>query len=214
MYQQHHNRKGKLAPDTEMWEALKDGEGLNEILNNFYTKVYQDEKLSGFFSEVTIDRSIEKQHSFLRSVFTGEKCYFGDHPKKAHSWMVISDDLFNYREHIMEKCLVEYGLADDLIKRWRDVEEIFRKVIVKSEPRDISVGDIKKPSEGYIVEKLDVDTICDNCFCEIKAVKNVITHIRTGKIYCDDCEKNLDMTLYIRKNNGKYEKVVVSFKSD
>ena len=207
MYKQYHKRKGKLAPDPEMWKALKEGDGLNEILDNFYTQVYADERLSVFFTDVTKQRAIEKQHSFLRSIFTGEKCYFGDHPKKSHSWMVISDELFDYREAIMETCLVEYGLPDILIKRWRDIEEIFRKVIVKSRPLDITIGDIKKPSEGYIAENIGMDTLCDSCQGEIKAAANVTMHIRTGKVYCVQCEKDLDKTFYVKKNDREYELV-------
>lgn len=207
MYQHYHKRKGKLAPDIEMWKALKDGDGLNEILDNFYSRVYQDERLANFFTDVTKQRAIEKQHSFLRSIFTGEKCYFGDHPKKAHNWMVISDELFDYREKIMEACLIEYGLAAELICRWRDVEEIFRKVIVKSKPLDVNIGDIKRPTEGYIAEVIEVDSICDTCQSEIKARSNVMMHIRTGKIYCQQCEKGLDKTIYVRKNDREYEAV-------
>ena len=190
-----------------MWKALKEGEGLNEILDNFYSRVYKDERLSFFFVDVTKKRAVEKQHSFLRSVFTGEKCYFGDHPKKAHNWMVISDELFDYREQLMEACLIEYGLTDELIQRWRSVEEIFRKVIVKSQPQDISIGDIKKPSEGYIAESISMDSLCDMCQCEIMANTKVIMHIRTGKIYCDKCEEELDTTIYVMKNNREYEAV-------
>ena len=205
MYNQYHNRKGKLAPDAEMWKALKNGKGLNEILEKFYTLVYEDKKLSTFFVGVTKTRAVEKQHSFLRSIFTGEKCYFGDHPKKAHAWMVISDELFDHREQLMESCLIEYGLSDELISRWRGIEEIFRKVIVKSTPQDITVGNIKKPSEGYVAENIDVDCICDECSNEIKANTKVMMHIRTGKLYCDICEKELDMTVYVRKNDTQYE---------
>jgi truncated hemoglobin YjbI len=190
-----------------MWEALKEGDGLNEILDNFYTKVYLDERLSPFFIDVTKKRAIEKQHSFLRSIFTGEKCYFGEHPKKAHNWMVISDELFDYREKIMESCLIEYGLDEELIRRWRELEEIFRKVIVKQKPLDVSIGNIKRPTEGYVAEVIEVDSLCDMCQSEVKADSKVTMHIRTGKIYCDKCEKELDKTIYVRKNNREYELV-------
>ena len=36
------DRTGDLAPDPELWEALRFGEGLREILEDFYGRVYED----------------------------------------------------------------------------------------------------------------------------------------------------------------------------
>lgn len=187
MYKHFHNRKGVLAPDNEMWQALHEGGGLGEILENFYTRVYQDSRLSGFFEGVTRERAIEKQFSFLKSIFTGEKCYFGDHPKTAHHWMVISNELFDYREELMEQCLRDYGLPEHLISRWRDVEEVFRGAIVKSKPFELSYGGVKRPVEGYFKEKLEVGTLCDSCSDEVSPGEEVTCHVRTGKLYCRNC---------------------------
>lgn len=205
MYKHYHKRKGKLAPDAEMWEALKNGKGLNEILHKFYTLVYDDKELSPFFIGTTKNRSIEKQYTFLKSIFTGEKCYFGDHPKKSHAWMVISDELFDYREKILVSCLIEYGLSAELVARWRSMEGIFRKAIVKLAPQDITVGNIKKPSEGYVLENMEMDCICDKCSNEVKANTKAMMHIRTGKLYCNICEKDFDMAIYVRNAEAQYE---------
>jgi truncated hemoglobin YjbI len=193
MYKHFHNRKGVLAPNKEMWRALREGEGLSEILNNFYSRVYEDPRLSGFFEGVTKDRAIEKQFSFLKSIFTGEKCYFGDHPKTAHHWMVITDELFDYREELMEQCLREYGLAEELIVRWRKMEEVFRSAIVKSKPFELSYGGVKRPVEGYFREKLEIGTVCDNCSVEVDIGTEVTCHVRTGKLYCSDCSQKLEI---------------------
>ncbi len=195
MYQNFHSRTGLLAPNSEIWAALKNGTGLNEILNNFYTLVYADDKLSGFFEDITIQRAIEKQSSFLRSIFTGEKCYFGEHPKKAHHWMVISDALYDYREELMEQCLRDYGLSEHLITQWREIEEVFRKAIVKSEPINLVVNGVKKLAEGYKIETLGVASLCDGCTTELEANQNLTCHVRTGKIYCDDCTRKRNIKL-------------------
>jgi len=187
MNKNFHNRRGVLAPDAEMWLALRDGEGLAEILNNFYSRVYEDPRLSVFFEGVTRQRAIEKQFSFLKSIFTGERCYFGDHPKTAHHWMVISDELFDYREHLMEQCLHDYGMPEHLVIRWRQVEEVFRGTIVKSEPFELSYGGIKRPVDGYFREKVDVGTLCDSCSSEVESGDEVVCHVRTGKLYCVNC---------------------------
>ncbi|VAW94290.1 hypothetical protein MNBD_GAMMA22-2206 [hydrothermal vent metagenome] len=195
MYQNFHNRTGLLAPNPEIWLALENGAGLNEILKSFYTLVYADEQLSIFFEDITIQRAIEKQSSFLRSVFTGEKCYFGEHPKKAHHWMVISDALYDYREELMEQCLREYGLTENLITQWRAMEEVFRKAIVKSKPINTMINGVKKLTEGYKIEKLEVASLCDGCTLELKSNQYLTCHVRTGKIYCDDCTKKRNIKL-------------------
>ena len=175
------------APDLEIWEALEQGKKLNKILHDFYTIVYADERLSPFFKNVTKQRSIEKVYLFLRQIFTGEKVYFGDRPKNAHHWMVISDELFDYREDIMESCLRDNGLPEHLINRWRAIEELFRPDIVKSTPWKKVVNGVELPLDGYEELELDSGSLCDSCQQAIEAGTRVRYHLRLGTIYCPSC---------------------------
>ena len=182
-----HRRKGVLAPDPEMWAALKEGRGLTEILTDFYTRVYADPRLAPFFEGVTRQRAIEKQYLFLRSIFTGERIYFGDRPRKAHHWMVISDELFDHREALMESCLRRYGLCGNLIRKWRAVEETFRRAIVKAAPIPRKIAGITLPLDGYEEIELGVGTLCDGCDAELRKGDIGRYHVRTGKTYCGAC---------------------------
>lgn len=192
----YHNRRGKLAPDPEMWAALSrvadDGAGLNEILDDFYSRVYADARLAHFFEGVTKQRAIEKQHSFLRSIFTGERVYFGDRPRNAHHWMVISNELFDYREALMEDCLRRWGLAEHLIKRWREVEETFRRAIVKDKPWPKKINGVELPLEGYDTLTLEFTSLCDGCEGEMNIGDTVTYHVRTGKTWCATCAESLE----------------------
>jgi len=180
-------RKGDLAPNSVMWEALDSGRLLNKILNEFYELVFNDPKLSHFFDDSTKQRAKEKQYLFMKAIFTGEKCYFGERPRNAHNWMVISDELFDYREELMESVLVSNGLESKLVKQWRAVDEVYRKQIVKTEPIAKKVSGIELPAEGYQFEILDFASICDSCENEINAQSKVSYHVRTGKTYCKNC---------------------------
>lgn len=191
MYKHYHNRKGLLAPDTEMWHALEEGRLLRAILTDFYNQVYADAMLSPFFAGVTVDRIIDKQFSFLRSIFTGEKCYFGDHPKNAHHWMVISDELFDHREALLENTIRNYGLPEHLVQRWRNIESVFRKVIVKDRPVPRKIGNTEIPLDGYNSLILEVSSLCDCCGMEIPCGAVGYYHRRTGKLNCVACH-NLD----------------------
>lgn len=187
---QNNRRLGDLKPDPEMWAALRNGDGLTEILRDFYERVYEDERLSPFFEGVTRQRAIEKQYSFLSQIFSGEQLYFGERPRNAHNWMVISDELFDHREALMESCLRRHGLPEHLVERWRSVEEIFRKQIVKDRPFAKKIQGVEIPFEGYDSLELSVGALCDGCEAVLEPGVVVHYHRRTGKSFCPACSED------------------------
>jgi len=184
---QHTTARQLLSKDDEMWCALEKGKKLKQILDDFYSQVYEDVKLSGFFMNSTIQRSSEKQYLFMRQIFTGEKVYFGDRPKNAHHWMVISDELFNYREALLSDCLKKHGLQEHLIQRWLNINESFRLDIVKQAPVPKVINGVEMPLNGYEVLKIDEGTICDGCHEAIEKGEMVRYHLRLGLTYCHRC---------------------------
>lgn len=52
------------------------------------------------FRSVTMQRVIDKQYSFLWQAMTGQKIYFGDRPRNAHHWMIITHELFDLRQQV------------------------------------------------------------------------------------------------------------------
>ena len=180
-------RKGDLAPNPELWAALGEGQLLNEILDDFYAQVFVDPQLGHFFKDSTQQRAIEKQYLFMKGILTGEKCYFGERPRNAHHWMVISNELFDYREKLMEDSLRKHNLAESFIAQWIAVDEIYRKQIVKSEAFGKKVGGIEIPAEGYDVDVLTVGSMCDVCEAELAPGSKITYHVRTGKVFCSNC---------------------------
>lgn len=178
-----------LSPDPELWSGLDDGKLLMRILRRFYDRVYEDELLLPYFRNVTKERVIEKVYSFLRQIFTGEPLYFGDRPRNAHHWMVIDDELFDYRERLLEECMRHFGLPDRLIERWQRVEESFRRDIVKDRPWPRVVGGVEVPVEGFGETTLEYATLCDGCGAEVPAGTSVRYHLRLGEVYCQPCSR-------------------------
>lgn len=174
-------------PDPELWAALREGELLTTVLTDFYTLVYQDERLASFFEGVTKQRLIEKQFLFIRQILTAEKIYFGDQPRNTHHWMVISEELFDYRSNIMRACLSRAGLTEPMVQRFMEIEEYYRHDIVKTTPFPKRIGDLEMPLEGFDELVMDVGTLCDSCNREVAAGEKVIYHVRLGKIYCSAC---------------------------
>lgn len=178
----------RIKPDPELWEALERGPKLRRILERFYAKVFEDERLSPFFHNVTRDRAISKQYAFLADVFSGSKNYFGLKPFNAHHWMIISDELFDYREALFESVLREEGLAEPLIPRFLALHESFRRSIVKSRPRGLFIDGVEHLHEGFSEEILSIACVCDGCGSEMPEGSRGRMHKRTGLLYCEQCE--------------------------
>lgn len=177
-----------IEPDPELWEALKQGEGLTEILRDFYTRTYADPLLSPFFHNATMQRAIEKQYAFLRLCFTSGGQFLGLFPFNAHHWMVISDELFDYREALFDDCVRRYGLAPELHRRWAALHERFRPAIVKSQARGMNINGREVIKADFVEEIIEVATVCDGCFEAIHEGERARLHQRTGKLYCATCE--------------------------
>ena len=177
-------------PDPEMWAALDEGRLLRPILEDFYARVYVDPLLAPFFHGITRQRSVEKVHSFLQQVFTGNKMYFGDRPRNAHHWMVISNELFDYREALMVDCLRRHRLPEHLVVRWREMEGHYRPDIVKSAPWKRVMNGVELPLDGFGTVTLEVGSVCDGCGGEIAAGETVRYHLRIGSTYCPACNSS------------------------
>lgn len=177
------------APETDpaLWKELKDGATVRAVLEDFYRKVYLDPQLAPFFHGVTIERSIDKQYSFLRQLMTGERIYFGDRPRNAHHWMVISDTLFDYRQSLMQRTLAAHGLSDDQIARWTRLELHYRPDMVKDHAWPKRFGGVEIPADGFADEVLLESSVCDYCGEAVQAGTRVRYHLRLGKINCPSC---------------------------
>ncbi len=173
-------------PDPDLWVELG-GPTVRAVLEDFYQQVYRDPRLAPFFRQVTIDRSIDKQYSFLRQLMTGERVYFGDRPRNAHHWMVITEELFDYRQELMVATLLAHGLSAVQIARWTRLELHYRRDIVKSAACPRQLDGVDLPLDGYASERLSAATLCDHCAAEIDAGTEVRYHLRLGHVSCGSC---------------------------
>lgn len=175
------------AADPGLWTELGSGAIVRAVLEDFYRQVYEDQVLAPFFQKVTMDRSIDKQYSFLKQLMTGERVYFGDRPRNAHHWMVISNELFDYRQAIMVRTLEKHGLNAPQIARWTRLELHYRRDIVKSAAWPRQVNGVDQPLDGYATETLSAGALCDHCGAVIDAGTAVQYHVRLGHISCMHC---------------------------
>ena len=174
-------------PDAALWAELDNGLTARAVLEAFYAKVYADPLIKPFFERSTMSRAIDKQYSFLKQCMTGEKMYFGDRPRNAHHWMIITPALFDHRQQLMIETLREHGLSESQIQRWTYFEEHYRPDMVKDKPLARRFGNTEILSEGFAVETLAESTMCDHCGSEVKSGVPVLYHRRLGTISCPAC---------------------------
>lgn len=176
-----------IPPDPELWDALDRGPGLRRALDTFYARVYADARLSPFFEGLPIEQVIVKQWSFLADLMSGRRDYFGLKPYNAHHWMVISDELFDYREAMFEQVLRDQGLTEPLIRRWEALHERFRAEIVKPVARGMIIDGAEQPLRNHEVEVMEIDSVCDGCGEEIAAGRRARYQHRLGTLHCEAC---------------------------
>lgn len=176
-----------VAPDPDLWAALDEGRMLSEILDAFYTEALQDPRLAPFFHKVTKQRLVEKQYAFLRDLMTGRSDYFGERPFNVHHWMIISDEIFDYREALFFGVVRARGLPAPMIARWQALHELFRREIVKAAPRGQWIDGQEIHRGGHQEEIAPMDMVCDGCAEEILTGEKIRTHQRTGELWCARC---------------------------
>lgn len=178
-----------LRPNPALWEALERGPKLRRILRDFYERVYADERLAPFFHATTMEWAVDHQYAFMAQLFSGEKCYFGERPRNAHHWMVISHELFDHREALLERTLRAHGLADEHVAWWRGVDESFRSHIVKDAAFPKVRRGVAQPLEGYERIELPMGGLCDRCEGVVETNATVWYHVRTGRAFCAACAR-------------------------
>jgi len=176
-----------IEPDPDLWAALDHGKGLSAILQDFYGQAFEDERLAPFFHHVTKRRAIEKQYAFLRLIITGGGQFLGMSPFNAHHWMVISDELFDYREALLDACMERWGLPKPMMRRWAALHERYRRAIVKNAPRGLLVDGVEVSKTGWTEETIEIATVCDGCCTEMLPGTTGRLDKRTGQLFCAAC---------------------------
>lgn len=180
-------RASDARKDPALWAALDSGRRLRTILEEFYEEVFADPVIGSFFVRTTKEWVIDHQYAFLAQIWTGEKQYFGDRPRNAHHWMVISDEQFDHREAMLVRCLRRHGLSDAHVDVWRTLDESFRSHIVKDRPFAKKRAGKALPLDGFEALVLSAGGVCDGCQGEIAHGVTAHYHVRTGRTICADC---------------------------
>lgn len=110
------------------------GEGaVDAAVDIFYRKVLADDRISGFFDDVDMDKQAAKQKAFLTMAFGGPNNYTGEDMRKGHAHLVergLNDSHFDAVVENLGGTLAELGVSDDLIGEVAAIAETTRNDVL------------------------------------------------------------------------------------
>ncbi len=100
-----------------LYERVGGEDGIERLVNIFYSKVLADEKLAGFFSNTSIDRLKNMQKEFFSVALGGPIEYSDMDLSRSHQGRGIRVMHFKgFVDHLIET-LSEFDLSDDDINQ-------------------------------------------------------------------------------------------------
>lgn len=120
----------------EEFNRIGGRDSLIAINKVFYDKVYQHPWLKLYFEEIPQQHIEDQQVDFMQKVLGGENIYVGKAPPLAHNHMFIPDELFDVRKQLLIDTFVEIGTHPEMQAKWLNLDESFRRVLVKNSPSE------------------------------------------------------------------------------
>lgn len=133
------NSEDNVLAMRKTFEELGGREMLEKVSKIFYDKVYDDAWIGQYFADIKQEVIEEQQVDFMSMALGGPKVYLGKLPAPAHKHMMISEELFQLREELLDAALKEAGASPELIFRWKKIDNAFKEKLVKS-----SIADCEK----------------------------------------------------------------------
>ncbi len=121
---------------TESFDRIGGRASLIAINKVFYDKVYKHAWLKLYFQAIPQQHIEDQQVDFMQKVLGGENQYVGKAPPIAHSHMFIPDELFDVRKKLLIESFAETKTHPELIDKWLNLDESFRRVLVKKSPAE------------------------------------------------------------------------------
>lgn len=104
---------------SSLYERLGGAPAVEAAVEVFYRKVLSDDRISGFFDGVDMDRQMAKQGAFLTMALGGPSRYTGKDMRAGHAHLVargLNDTHFDAVVENLVATLQELGVGDDDIR--------------------------------------------------------------------------------------------------
>ena len=104
--------------NSVLFEKLGGEAAVNAAVDVFYRRVLSDDRISGFFDDVDMERQAAKQKAFLTMAFGGPVNYTGADLRKGHAHLVkhgLNDSHFDAVVEDLVAALQELNVPAELI---------------------------------------------------------------------------------------------------
>lgn len=101
-----------------LFQKLGGDAAVDAAVDIFYRKVLSDDRISGFFDDVDMDKQAAKQKSFLTMAFGGPNNYSGADMRRGHAHLVtrgLNDSHFDAVVENLAATLTELNVAKEYI---------------------------------------------------------------------------------------------------
>lgn len=116
-----------------LFQKLGGEAAVDAAVDIFYRKVLSDDRISGFFDDVDMDKQAAKQKSFLTMAFGGPNNYSGMDMRRGHAHLVqrgLNDIHFDAVVENLAATLRELNVADEHINEVAALCETTRKDVL------------------------------------------------------------------------------------
>ena len=121
---------------SSLFEKLGGEKSVDAAVDIFYRKVLQDDRIKDFFTDVDMDKQIQKQKAFLTFAFGGPNNYTGLNMKEAHARLVdkgLNDMHVDVVIELLGKTLIELDVPETLVNEVAIVAESVRDQVLGRE---------------------------------------------------------------------------------
>lgn len=115
--------------NPSLFDQVGGEEAVRQLVIKLYTKILQDELLSPFFENVSVERLRTSQRAFIMMALGGPNSYTGKSLRHAHQPLVdrgLNDQHFNAVKMHMSAAMKELGVPHILIEQTMAVVETTR----------------------------------------------------------------------------------------
>jgi len=120
-----------MSSPRTLYSRLGGRPTLERVHGLLYDELFGHAWLGRFFEGLERTYLEEQQTDFLGAAMGGPKCYAGQYPRPAHRHMLISDELFDLRHELLERCIARAGVPAELASEWLRLDEGYRSAVVK-----------------------------------------------------------------------------------
>lgn len=136
----------RLPPGCETLFAEVGGlDAILRVHRRFYTTLFADDWLGGFFATKSLESLVLKQSLFMAAAFGGPDDYRWETPALAHMHMYVTAEQADIRETLLRNALRAEGFSESVEERWLATDQAFRPAILKG-----SVEECVTPHPGQM----------------------------------------------------------------